>query len=45
MCFSEMGIAENELSSDLWHKRLGKMSEKALQKLAKKFLILFAKGS
>ncbi|KAM1670675.1 hypothetical protein ACFX2K_044618 [Malus domestica] len=35
--------AVDESSLDLWHKRLGHMSEKGLQVLAKKFHIPFAK--
>ena len=35
----EVNIVENEASTELWHKRLGHMSEKGLQVLAKKKLL------
>ena len=34
-----MNIVENEASTELWHKRLGHMSEKGLQVLARKKLL------
>ena len=37
--------AVEDSSLDLWHKRLGHMSEKGLQVLAKKSHIPFAKGT
>ena len=43
ICKGELNAVE--VSPDLWHKRLGHMSEKGLQVLAKKSLIPFAKGT
>lgn len=40
-----MNTFEDKLSSNLWHRRLGYISEKGLQILAKKPLIPFAKGN
>ncbi|CAL5331695.1 unnamed protein product [Camellia sinensis] len=40
-----LNAAEDEASPNLWHKRLGHMSEKGLQILAKKSLIPFAKNA
>ena len=34
-----MNIVENEASTELWHKRLGHISEKGLQVLARKKLL------
>ena len=34
-----MNIIENEASNELWHKRLGHISEKGLQVLARKKLL------
>lgn len=45
MCSNELNTVEDEASASLWHKRLGHMSEKGLQILAKKSLIPFAKGT
>ena len=36
----EVNIIENEASNELWHKRLGHISEKRLQVLARKKLLL-----
>ncbi|CAL5417495.1 unnamed protein product [Camellia sinensis] len=42
---NSFNAAEDETSPNLWHKRLGHMSEKGLQILAKKSLIPFAKDA
>ncbi|CAL5350460.1 unnamed protein product [Camellia sinensis] len=42
---NSLNAAEDETSPNLWHKRLGHMSEKGLQILAKKSLIPFAKDA
>ena len=44
ICKSELNAVE-ESSPSLWHRRLGHMSEKGLQMLAKKSLIPVAKGN
>ena len=44
VCKNELNSVEDS-SPELWHKRLGHMSEKGLQVLAKKSLIPFAKGT
>ncbi|KAF8391931.1 hypothetical protein HHK36_022271 [Tetracentron sinense] len=43
VCKNELNAVEDSSSPNLWHKRLGHMSEKGLQIMAKKALILFAK--
>ena len=45
ICQGELNAAQDEISVDLWHKRMGHMSEKGLQILAKKSLISYAKGT
>ena len=45
MCSSELNAVEDESSPNLWHKRLGHMSQKGLQMLAERSLIPFAKGN
>ena len=45
ICQGELNAAHEENSADLWHKRMGHMSEKGLQILSKKSLISFAKGT
>ena len=45
ICQGELNAAHEENSADLWHKRIGHMSEKGLQILSKKSLISFAKGT
>jgi len=40
-----VSVVENETSTELWHKRLGHMSEKGLQVLAKKQLLPNIKGT
>ncbi|KAF8387595.1 hypothetical protein HHK36_026248 [Tetracentron sinense] len=44
VCKNELNAAEDSSSPNLWHKRLGHMSEKGLQIMAKKALIPFAKA-
>jgi transposase InsO family protein len=41
----DVNFVENETSTELWHKRLGHMSEKGLQVLAKKQLLPNIKGT
>ncbi|XP_047268802.1 uncharacterized protein LOC107871373 isoform X1 [Capsicum annuum] len=41
----ELNAVREEISVDLWHKRIGHMSEKGLEILAKKSLISFSKGT
>jgi hypothetical protein len=41
----DVNVVENETSTELWHKRLGHMSEKGLQVLAKKQLLPNIKGT
>ncbi|KAA8550233.1 hypothetical protein F0562_001917 [Nyssa sinensis] len=43
VCRDGLNSIEDGTSPNLWHKRLGHMSEKGLQILAKRFLIPFAK--
>ena len=45
ICQGELNAAHEENSADLWHKRMGHMSEKGVQILSKKSLISFAKGT
>ena len=45
ICQGELNAAHEENFADLWHKRMGHMSEKGLQILSKKSLISFAKGT
>ena len=45
ICGDELNATEDGSSPNLWHKRLGHMSEKGLHILAKKALIPFAKGN
>ncbi|KAF8378616.1 hypothetical protein HHK36_029964 [Tetracentron sinense] len=45
VCKNELNAVEDSSSPNLWHKRLGHMSEKGLQIMAKKALIPFAKDS
>uniref|UniRef100_A0A1U7X7P5 Photosystem I assembly protein Ycf4 n=1 Tax=Nicotiana sylvestris TaxID=4096 RepID=A0A1U7X7P5_NICSY len=42
ICQSELNAAQDEISADLWHKRMDHMSEKGLH-LARKSLISYAK--
>ncbi|KAA8549619.1 hypothetical protein F0562_001363 [Nyssa sinensis] len=44
VCRYGLNSIEDDISPNLWHKRLGHMSEKGLQILAKKSFIPFAKG-
>ena len=44
ICGDELNATEDGSSPNLWHKRLGHMSEKGLHILAKKALIPFTKG-
>jgi ABC-type transport system involved in cytochrome c biogenesis ATPase subunit len=39
LCNDVLTITENETSAELWHKRLGHMSEKGMQALAHMFLL------
>ncbi|KAH0720560.1 hypothetical protein KY284_005590 [Solanum tuberosum] len=39
ICQSELNAAHKEISADLWHRRMGHMSEKGLKILSKKSLI------
>jgi hypothetical protein len=41
----DVNVVENETSTELWHKRLGHMSEEGLQVLAKKQLLPNIKGT
>ena len=45
MCSNGLNTVEDEALASLWHMRLGHMSEKGLQILAKKSLIPFAKDT
>ena len=45
ICQGELKVAHKENYVDLWHKRMGHISEKGLQILSKKSLISFAKGT
>ena len=45
LCKDVVSAAQEDSSPNLWHRRLAHMSEKWLQILAKKSLILFAKGT
>jgi len=44
ICTDSLNIVEREASQNLWHQRLGHMSEKGLSTLVKKELITFVKG-
>lgn len=45
ICQGELNAAHEEISADLWYRRMGHMSEKGLQIVSKKSLISFAKGT
>lgn len=45
ICQGELNAVSNDISTDLWHRRMGHMSEKGLQILAKKSRISFQKGT
>ena len=45
VCTDSLNIVEREASQNLWHQRLGHMSEKGLSTLVKKELITFVKGT
>jgi hypothetical protein len=44
LCRDVVNAAQDDSTLDLWHRRLAHMSKKGLQILAKKSLVLFAKG-
>ena len=44
ICKGVVNTLENDSSTDLWHRRLGHMSEKGLQFLSKKELLAGIKG-
>ena len=44
LCNDVLNIAENEASAELWHKRLGHMSEKGMHALARKDYLPELKG-
>ena len=45
ICKGVVNTLENDLSTDLWHRRLGHMSENGLQVLSKKELLARMKGT